>query len=198
MTRHRKCRSAASRRLGDPKRADAVTFGPHSGVSRRGFLGFADRGACPKGAGVAAGMGEMALRGWVWLLRWTWSSDGGIERADLSRDYPRCPGRRPRSVLRKAAATWSRSTAAPPPPSGGYHELWSRATDGAGATHPLIAGNWKSARLRRQSLSPHRRAGQVSAGNPARLSRSAAALPTTGAPASRWRRRPTGSAASHA
>ena len=87
------------------------------------------------GGKLAAGTREVAVRGWAW------SSDKGIREVEVSRDFG-LTWTKATLGTPKSKYDWVRWNASLPVPSDGYYELWARATDGAGATQPFIAGNW--------------------------------------------------------
>ncbi len=87
------------------------------------------------GTRLAAGTKKLDLRGHAW------SGDSDIKTVDVSTDN----GATWKSAKVDAPAnkfSWQRFTAAVDLPSAGYYEVWSRATDGKGATQPFAANNW--------------------------------------------------------
>ena len=70
-----------------------------------------------------------------------WAGDFDIKTVDISTDYGVTwkPAKVDAPVNKFA---WQRFTAAIELPTGGYHEVWAKATDSKGVTQPFVAANW--------------------------------------------------------
>ena len=87
-------------------------------------------------SGVSVPAAEpVALRGHAWV------GEGRVARVEVSTDFGRHwhPARLEAPANRLA---WQRWHAVVPPLGPGYHELWSRATDDAGRTQPMVVPGW--------------------------------------------------------
>ena len=87
------------------------------------------------GAKLPAGTTELKLRGAAW------AGDLRVRRVDVSIDFgatwQRTALERPKNRF-----DWQRWSASVNLPSDGYYEIWTRATDSAGAMQPHLAGAW--------------------------------------------------------
>ncbi len=70
-----------------------------------------------------------------------WAGDFDIKTVDISTDYGVTwkPAKVDAPVNKFA---WQRFTASIDLPTGGYYEVWAKATDSKGVTQPFVAANW--------------------------------------------------------
>jgi sulfite oxidase len=87
------------------------------------------------GAKLPAGTKELKLRGAAW------AGDLRVRRVDVSIDFG-STWQRAALEKPKNRYDWQRWSASVDLPSDGYYEIWTRATDSAGAMQPHVAGNW--------------------------------------------------------